>query len=52
MNYKLKSFFYLIGFVAASVVYDQLQEEIPPVKETVTIESKEKTNNTIVRLES
>ncbi|WP_157373933.1 hypothetical protein [Arenibacter certesii] len=51
MNYRIKSLFYLIGFVASALICNHLQEESTTEKEALTIESNEKVNNSIASLE-
>lgn len=51
MNYRIKSLFYLIGFITASLIYNQSQEETITEKEVLNIEHNEKVNDAIVSLE-
>jgi hypothetical protein len=51
MNYRIKSLVYLIGFITAALVCNQLQEETDIEKKSLTIESNEKVNQDIASLE-
>ncbi|MDX1364434.1 hypothetical protein [Arenibacter latericius] len=51
MNYRIKSLFYLIAFVASALICNHLQEDSYNEKEVLTIENNEKVDNTIASLE-